>query len=314
MAATYPGGAKSFTTKTNGQTIDPAHVNDLQDEVTAVEQDLIAGLPVARGGTGNTSAGTSGQALVSDGTKFTPTTVALGTPTEQTTTATGTQNNFNLSARYTYLRCTGAAPRFTGFTVAGSAPQAGDTVVLAFLGTTGRVDHESGASTVANRVITPSTQGQICGANGMITLVYDTTTDRWRMRDVEPGKPIAVEFSAGNFTGNGSMTWTVESADQETFTYQQRGKTVKIWLSVNTTTIGGTPSTTLMVALPNSFVSSVLTYMPVSVVVDAGTAALGVAVTGAGGTLLAFNRADGGSFSAATNTTVIRAVVELEVN
>ena len=55
--ASYPTSVKSFTTKVNGagNTIDASHVNDLQSEVTAIETDLIAGLPVARGGTGNTS-------------------------------------------------------------------------------------------------------------------------------------------------------------------------------------------------------------------------------------------------------------------
>lgn len=88
MAASYPTSAKAFTTKTNGpaSTIDASHVNDLQAEVTAVEQDLIAGLPVSRGGTGNTTltanrvllgngtsaiavagAGTAGQVLTSNG-------------------------------------------------------------------------------------------------------------------------------------------------------------------------------------------------------------------------------------------------------
>jgi hypothetical protein len=59
MAATYPGGSKSFTTKSDGagNTILAAHINDLQEEVTAIEQDLIAGLPQSRGGTGTTDAG-----------------------------------------------------------------------------------------------------------------------------------------------------------------------------------------------------------------------------------------------------------------
>ena len=35
--------AKSYITKSNGQTIDAAHINDLRLEVTAVEADLIAG-------------------------------------------------------------------------------------------------------------------------------------------------------------------------------------------------------------------------------------------------------------------------------
>lgn len=86
MPPSYPTSAKAFTTKTNGSTIDASHVNDVQLEITAIEDDLIAGLPVARGGTGNTTltanrvllgngtsaiavagAGTSGQVLTSNG-------------------------------------------------------------------------------------------------------------------------------------------------------------------------------------------------------------------------------------------------------
>jgi hypothetical protein len=57
MAASYPTTAKVFTTKSDGpgNTILAAHINDLQLEVAAIESDLIGGLSVARGGTGNTS-------------------------------------------------------------------------------------------------------------------------------------------------------------------------------------------------------------------------------------------------------------------
>lgn len=74
MPASYPSSAKVFTTKSDGpgNTILAAHINDLQLEVTAVEQDLIAGLPATRGGTGNTSAGSAGQVLTSTGSAFTP--------------------------------------------------------------------------------------------------------------------------------------------------------------------------------------------------------------------------------------------------
>jgi hypothetical protein len=51
MSASYPTSAKSFTTKTNTTTADASHVNDLQDEVTAIENDLLGPLPTARGGT-----------------------------------------------------------------------------------------------------------------------------------------------------------------------------------------------------------------------------------------------------------------------
>ena len=38
--ATFPGGVISFTTKTANQSIDAGHINDLQDEVTAIEGGL----------------------------------------------------------------------------------------------------------------------------------------------------------------------------------------------------------------------------------------------------------------------------------
>ena len=65
MPASYPSSAKTFTSKSDGagNTIQAAHVNDLQLEVTAIEQDLIAGLPVARGGTGTTSSAWSANSL-----------------------------------------------------------------------------------------------------------------------------------------------------------------------------------------------------------------------------------------------------------
>lgn len=43
MAASYPTAVKSFTTKNAGDTIQPAHINDLQDEVVALESGLING-------------------------------------------------------------------------------------------------------------------------------------------------------------------------------------------------------------------------------------------------------------------------------
>lgn len=39
----YPSGIQTFTNKTAGQVIQPAHVNDLQTEITAIETDLING-------------------------------------------------------------------------------------------------------------------------------------------------------------------------------------------------------------------------------------------------------------------------------
>src|SRR5689334_3549832 len=71
MPASYPSSAKAFSTKSAGQTIDPNHINDLQLEVTAIENDLIGGLPIARGGTGLTSALAANRIPYSTGSAFT---------------------------------------------------------------------------------------------------------------------------------------------------------------------------------------------------------------------------------------------------
>lgn len=236
-----------------------------------------------------------------------------GSPVEQTTTATGAQNNFNLTGNFTFLRCTGAAPVFSGFTVNGGAPSAGDRLIIECLGTTARVTHQDVNSTAANRIITASTNGQIVGANGRISLVYDGTTDRWRAVAVDPGAPINVAHAAGNFTASGSMTWTVEAADQITFTYRQSGKFLYLTLNTNATSIGGTPSTELYTALPAGFVCTRSFLIP-TIGVNNGVLAHIYINPVAGGTVLRFYLFAGGNWTASTNNTNVLATCEFEVD
>ena len=68
MAASYPTSIKSnFSTKAHGHVIYASHLTDIEDEVVAIETELLGGLSVAHGGTGLTAAGTSGNVLTSDG-------------------------------------------------------------------------------------------------------------------------------------------------------------------------------------------------------------------------------------------------------
>lgn len=236
-----------------------------------------------------------------------------GSPVEQTTTATGDQNNFDLDGTFTYLRCTGAAPAFTGFTVNGSAPSPGDRVIIDGLGTTARVYHQNGGSTAAHRIITPSTNGQIVGVNGRIQLVYDGTTDRWRGAAIEPGSPIVVAHAGGNYTGSGSMTWTVEAADQVTYTYRQAGKFLYVTVNINASSVGGTPSTTLQIALPSGFVCTRSFLVP-SVAVNNGVLASSYINPVAGGTVLRVFLLSGGNWTASTNNTNVLATCEFEID
>jgi len=65
-----------------------------------------------------------------------------------------------------------------------------------------------------------------------------------------------VAFNAGNFTGNGAMTWTVAGGNVTAFSYSVVGKTLTIFVNIAGSTVGGTPNTTLQIALPGGFQAS----------------------------------------------------------
>lgn len=67
MPASYPTAVKTWPTINNGDTVQAAHPNELREEVTAIETDLIGGLPVVRGGTGLTALGAAGTVPQSNG-------------------------------------------------------------------------------------------------------------------------------------------------------------------------------------------------------------------------------------------------------
>lgn len=169
---------------------------------------------------------------------------------EQTATETGNQDNYDLDGEFTILRCTGAAPVFRGFTVKGAAPTAACKVLLQCVGTTVKVAHQDTNSTEANRIITPSTAGQIVGVNGAMLLEYDAETDRWRLAVLQPGLPVAIAHAGGNFTGGNSQTWTVESGDQVRLAYVQRGNVITLFYTIETSTVGGTPDPVLAITIP----------------------------------------------------------------
>lgn len=72
MAATFPGGVKVFTTKQAGDQIASAHINDLQDEVVAVETELrkTSGSVVSHGSLAGLSNNDHPQYLLSASTNY----------------------------------------------------------------------------------------------------------------------------------------------------------------------------------------------------------------------------------------------------
>lgn len=79
----YPSGIPTFTVKSAGQTIQPAHVNDLQTEVTALATDLINGMtgPFIANAGFKSSNSTVGALHVAGDSTFASSTMAISTQT-----------------------------------------------------------------------------------------------------------------------------------------------------------------------------------------------------------------------------------------
>lgn len=64
------------------------------------------------------------------------------------------------------------------------------------------------------------------------------------------GHYISPTFSAGNFTASGSMTWTVASGNVATYLAYIIGQIMTVEFFISSSTVGGTPSTALIIAIP----------------------------------------------------------------
>lgn len=63
----------------------------------------------------------------------------------------------------------------------------------------------------------------------------------------------SVPYDASNFTAQGSMVWTVEESDQNTFRYMVNDRTMTVAVILRTTTVSGTPSQWLRIKIPGGY-------------------------------------------------------------
>jgi hypothetical protein len=234
-------------------------------------------------------------------------------PVVQTTTATGTQNDFALTADCDLLRCNNA----TLLTLTGlAAGYDGQRLTVAAIGA-GQVDlshQDTGSTTAADRMILFATSGKTSLApGGNAELVYDATTARWRLITHKQGAWIDVPYASGNFTASSLMTWTVDSGDQITYAYLLEGKTLKVVAYLDTTTIGGTLHTSLFIAIPAGFTAA-KKVQSAAVAFDngIGTATFNRVVVS--GTTVETGRADSANWAASTNNTFVRVNIDVLVN
>jgi hypothetical protein len=192
----------------------------------------------------------------------------------QTTTSTGTQNDFALTASCAVLRCNNASD----LTITGmSAGQDGQRLTVISIGA-GHVkfSHQAAGSTAANRLINTATSGitPIAAGKGSATYVYDATTARWRLVQHFQGSPITVAYTSTDFTADAG-TWTVDSGDLITFQYYLTGNAMQVTVVITNSTTSGV-NIGLFILIPNGYtISSVVN--DIASVTPVGVGAAGVA-------------------------------------
>lgn len=117
-------------------------------------------------------------------------------------------------------------------------------------------------------------------------------------------------FSSGDFTGSGSMTWTVGAGNVTTFQYRIVGKTMTVIFSILGTTVAGTPSTTLRIKVPAS-ASCPKTTVAYALVNDNGTSTAGYCQ--ANGTLIAIGHLPASNFLASSGATEVYGQITFEI-
>lgn len=226
-----------------------------------------------------------------------------------TSTATGAQNDFDFSGSATLYMNNATSCAITGF-LAGTDGQT-LTVISKGAGAVTIANQDTGSS-ASNRVINQVTGTiTLSPGTGSATLVYDATTARWRVAQHRQGALIAVPYSGANFTGTGSITWTVDSADQTTFAYVLNGTVLSVYVVLDATSVSGT-GIALKIKIPGGFTAARNMYAPI-VTIDNGTPTSGL-IQAVGDTFMyIYAQFSGPNWTASSNNTYIRGMLSFDV-
>lgn len=253
----YPTSVKTFPTRANGQTITPAMFNDPDDEITGIEQGLLEGCAhwLLAQGLRTTDADaltiTSGAITVASGYVTVDTEASASTDSLDTITPGSPTNGVAIGEGALLVVSPASASRVVTVTEAGNIQLFGGAYVMN-------------------------------SAKARLLLMFDGTN--W----VEVSRAngfgwTTPTFSAADYTGNGSMTWTVDAGDVTTLAYQLRGTTMTVLVSLSDTTVGGTPNDALQIAIPAGKTAAKVAATPMYAV-DNSTEQIGRMVVSAAGT------------------------------
>lgn len=203
MAASFPGAVKTFTTKNTGDVIQPADVNDLQDEVNAIEAGIrngtaplnssnstLTNLSVTANSTiagalnvgGAMTIGTLDVGSVSTfaaGVTFLSR-WSVGTSTAATL-STGNTDDLAIPSSIGTLRLTAnsSGSTLTGFAVSGGAANRQMLLLQEISGNAVVLGHRTGSAS-SNQIACPGNTALTIRANGGVWLVYDNNIPTWR--------------------------------------------------------------------------------------------------------------------------------------
>jgi len=231
---------------------------------------------------------------------------ATSTPqaSEVTLTTTGNIDDLNLGP-VSVLRMNNA----TLATIRGlQAGYPGQRVTIVSVGA-GQVNlaHQNAGSVATNRLVNvvTGTNTSLAAGSGNAVYVYDGTLTRWRLDQHVQGDWIDVPYAAGDYTGGGGMTWTVDAADMKTFCYLLQGKSLTVVTYLDTTSVSGGAGQ-LFVAIPAGFVATRL-FQGLTVGFDNGVGTPTYNRVGSVNfTQIEVGRGDATAWAAAVNNTYIR--------
>ena len=133
-----------------------------------------------------------------------------------------------------------------------------------------------------------------------------------RGRSFPLGEMIPVPYLAANFTGSGTMTWTVDGADVNNLAYAVIGKLMFLAFNISATSVGGALSSALQIAIPGHAQSS--RYGAGSYqYADNGVAGAGAWQVSPNGTVLQLFNASSGNWTASANNTTVVGTAIFEV-
>lgn len=189
---------------------------------------------------------------------------------------TGTRQNWapaGFATQHTLIEWGGTADLTVGGLVAGVSGQIVTIKNRSFSNAVLRVPYYDAGSTEANRFLNAVTSAPTpIAAGGWVQYVYDAA---WILVNHEQGAWLVPPFTAADYTGSGSMVWTVAAGHVVDCRYRLSGRTLSWTLLIVGSTTSGTAAAQLTRVIPGGFSAAAQHVSPI--VLYAGSHMLGYA-------------------------------------